>query len=77
MVMRRRHPCLVVDVGENLESQVGILVQHLQAARHALAAVLLDEVLVGEQALEVQRELPPGPSGPGSRLRMARQSDTN
>src|SRR5262249_50331205 len=54
---RRRAPSLVVDMGEDLESEIGVLVQHLQAARHLLAAIGLDEVAVREQLLEFQANL--------------------
>src|SRR5262249_17741144 len=47
MVMGRRNARLVVDVGENLESKIRIFVEDLQAARHAFAAIGLDEILVG------------------------------
>src|SRR5215831_4278710 len=57
VVVRRRHPSLVVDMGEDLESELRILVQHLQAARHLLAAIGLDEVAVREQLLEFQANL--------------------
>src|SRR5215470_7949155 len=57
VVMRRRHPRLVVDVGEHLESEIGVLVEQLQAARHALAAVFFDERLVRQQMLELDAYL--------------------
>ena len=57
MVVRRRHARLVVDVGEHLEAELGILVQHLQPARLVVAAILLDEVGIAEQALEILAHL--------------------
>src|SRR5262249_6970698 len=48
---------LVVDMGEDLESEARVLVQHLQAARHLFAAIGLDEVAVREQLLELQANL--------------------
>ena len=51
--MRRRLARLVVDVREHLEAEVLVLVQHLEAGRHFVAAGLRDEVLVGEQAFEM------------------------
>src|SRR5215471_3447098 len=57
VVVRGRDPSLVVDMGEDLESEIGVLVQHLQAARHLLAAIGLDEVAVREQLLEFQANL--------------------
>src|SRR5262249_6904869 len=59
VVVRRRHPSLVVDMGEDLESEIRVLVEHLQAARHLLAAIGLDEGLVREQLLELQANLFP------------------
>jgi hypothetical protein len=38
---------------EYLEAELLVLVEHLQAGRHVLAAGFRDEVLVGEQALEM------------------------
>src|SRR5215467_1301029 len=57
VVVRRRHPSLVVDMGEDLESEARVLVQYLQAARHLFAAISLDEVAVREQLLELQANL--------------------
>src|SRR6516162_307923 len=59
MVVRRRHPRLVVDMGEDLESEIGVLVEHLQAARHLLAAIAFDEVAIREQLLEFKANLFP------------------
>ena len=77
MIVRRRHPRLVVDVGENLEAELGVLVEHLQPARHMLAAIFLDEVLVRRAGARACTRTSSRPAGPGSRLRMARQSDMN
>src|SRR5215813_2444190 len=52
VIVRRRYPRLVVDMGEDLEAELRVLVEHLQAARHVVAAVGLDEVAVREQLLE-------------------------
>src|SRR5262245_14505503 len=67
VVVRRRHPGLVVDMGEDLESEIRVLVEHLQAARHLLAAIGLDEGLIREQLLELQANLFPalGPAVAG------------
>ena len=46
-------------MGEHLESEVGILVQHLQAARDMIAAIGLDEVPIGEELLEVDADVLP------------------
>src|SRR5690349_5609530 len=40
-------------MGKHLEAEVLVLVQDLQAARHVVAAGCRDEVLVGEQPLEM------------------------
>ncbi len=52
VVVRRRHPRLVVDVGEHLEAELRILVEHLQAARHLIAAIFFHERLVRQQTFE-------------------------
>ena len=57
MIVRRRHARLVVDMGEHLEAELGILVQHLQPARLVVAAIFLDEFRVGEQPLEIEAHL--------------------
>ena len=53
MIVRRRLARLVVDMREHLEAEVLVLVEHLQAGRHVIAAGRGDEILVREQALEV------------------------
>src|SRR5262249_33387938 len=53
VVVRRRHPPLVVDVGENLEAERLVLVEHLQSLRDIVAAVLAHEVGARQQALEI------------------------
>src|SRR5215470_12832844 len=59
MIVRRRHPRLVVDMREHLESQIGILVKQLQSARHALAAVFFHERLVRKEMLQFEAHLLP------------------
>src|SRR5262249_46729811 len=53
VVMRRRHPRLVVDMDEHLEAERLVLVQELEPARHILAAVRAYELRIRQQALEV------------------------
>ena len=57
MIVRRRHPRLVVDVGEDLEAEVGVLVEHLEPLRCVVAAMAFDELAVGQQALEAHAHL--------------------
>src|SRR6516162_1159817 len=59
MIVRRRHPCLVVDMGEDLKAELRILVKHLEPARRLRAAILLDEVRIREEALEPRANLLP------------------
>src|SRR5271166_2941858 len=59
MIVRRRHARLVVDMGEDLKPELGILVEQLEPARHAFAAIFLDEILVGKQSLEPRAHLLP------------------
>ena len=54
-------------MGEHLEPEIGILVQHLQAARDVIAAIGLDELPIGEELLEVDADLLPA-LGPGVAL---------
>ena len=46
VIMRWRDPRLVIDMRENLEAELRVFVQHVQAARHAVAAVSLDEIII-------------------------------
>src|SRR5215813_10807163 len=57
VVVRRRHPSLVVDVGENLETERLVLVEHLQSLRDVIAAVLAHKVGARQQALEIAAHL--------------------
>ena len=57
MIVRRRRARLVVDVGEHLEAELGILVQNLQPARLVVAAIGADEVGIAEQAFEIGAHL--------------------
>src|SRR5215831_2257053 len=59
VVVRRRHPRFVVDVREDLKAEIRILVEHLQAAWHLVAAIFLDEVSVRKQLLEFETHLLP------------------
>ena len=64
MVVRRGYPRLVIDVGKNLEAELGVFVKDLQPARYVIAAVFLDEVLVREQTFEILADLfAPGMAG--------------
>src|SRR5580658_11380917 len=56
VIVRRRYPRLVVDVGEDLETELRVLVEHMQAARRVLA-MLADEVRVLQQLLEPRAHL--------------------
>src|SRR5258707_3331683 len=57
VVVRRRDAGLVIDMRKNLKAEVRILVEHLEPARHMIAAIGLDEVAVREQLLELQAHL--------------------
>ena len=57
VIVRRRSVRFVVDVGEHLEAELGILVQDFHAARLVVAAIFGDEVGIGEQALEIAAHL--------------------
>src|SRR6267142_296222 len=57
MVVRRRHPRLVVDVGEHLEAKRLILVEKLESARHVVPAIFPNEIGVRQQALEIEAHL--------------------
>ena len=46
-------------MGEHLEAEVGVLVQHLQAARDVVAAIFLDELPIGEEPLEAEADFLP------------------
>src|SRR6516164_6459641 len=59
MIVRRRHPRLVVDMGEDLKAELGILVKQLEPARRLCAAIRLDEVRIREEALELRANLLP------------------
>ena len=62
--MRRRDTRLVVDVCKNLEAKFWIFVQHFQAALYVVAAMFLDEILVGEQTFEIDADpFAPGRAG--------------
>src|SRR6202166_2808864 len=50
-----RHPRLVVDVGEDLETELRVLVEHMQAARRVLA-MLADKVRILQQVLELRAD---------------------
>ena len=76
MIVRRRGARLVVDVGEHLEAELGILVQHLQPARLVVAAIGADEVGIGQQLFEIDAHLF-APGGPGSRVSVVLQSAMN
>src|SRR5580704_1308284 len=52
VVVRRRYPRLIVDVGENLEAELRVLVEHMQAARRVLA-MLADKIRILQQMLEL------------------------
>src|SRR4051794_38312447 len=71
VVVRRRLARLVVDVRENLEAEVLVLVQHLQAERRVIAAGRGEELLVGEQALEI---LAHGFASGGTRIALQRRA---
>src|SRR5690242_11631092 len=59
--MGRRHAGLVVDMCEDLEAELRILIEDLEAARHLFAATLLHEALVRKQALQARAHfLTPG-----------------
>ena len=57
VIVRRRYPRLVVDMGEDLEPELRVLIEQLQAARHLVAAVLLNKVAVREQLLKLLANL--------------------
>src|SRR5215831_16524671 len=57
MVVWRRDARLVVDMGKDLKAEFGILVEHLEPARHLLPAIGFDEVAVAEELLELQTHL--------------------
>ena len=57
MVVRRGYARLVIDVRENLKAEFRVFVKYCQPAWHAIAAVLFDEILVGEQTFEVLTNL--------------------
>src|SRR5664280_1494920 len=57
VIVRRRGVRLFVDMGEHLEAELGILVQHFDAARLVVAGVGADEVGIGEQLLEIDAHL--------------------
>src|SRR5215510_4486723 len=64
VVMRRRDTGFVIDMGEDLEAELRVFVQHLQAARYVVAAIFLDEILVGEQTFEILADqFAPGRAG--------------
>src|SRR5262245_5810029 len=72
VVMRRRHPRLVIDMGEHLEAECLVLVKQLEPARHVLAAVLAHEVGVRQQALEIDPHcFAPGGAGVAAKVRAA------
>ena len=52
MIVRRRSPGLLVDMGEDLKAERGILVEHVEALRRLLAANPAEEFGVGKQALQ-------------------------
>src|SRR5882724_889241 len=57
MVVRRRHPRLVVDVGEHLEAKHLVLVEKLESAWHVVPAIFPNEIGVRQQALEIDAHL--------------------
>src|SRR5436309_14537202 len=57
MVVRRRHPRLVVDVGQDLKPELGVFVQYLEPTRHLGAAIFFDELLLRKQPLQPRADL--------------------
>ena len=57
MVVRRGYPRLVVDVRKNLKAEFRVFVEDFQPAWYAIATILLDEILVGEQTFEILADL--------------------
>src|SRR5207248_3568229 len=64
VIMRGRGSGLVIDMGENLKTELGILVKHVEAVRRFFAAHAADEVAIGEQAFQGHANLlPPARAG--------------
>src|ERR1700675_841124 len=57
VIVRRRNAGLVVDMGEDLKAEFGILIKDVQAARRILAAMLADEVRILQEPLELRAHL--------------------
>src|ERR1700733_3987848 len=53
VVVQWRDPRLIVDVGKNLKAELGILIEHLQSARHVVSRMPADKVRVAQQAFEI------------------------
>ena len=70
MIVRRRYARLVVDVRQDLKTELRVFIQHMQSARR-LFAMLTDEFRVLQELFEVRADL-----FAAARSRITRQDGT-